>query len=180
MPRLVFGLPLLFVAATVSAQPAGGMQIDEFRPAIDSRGYLTLNGTEVLGNEELSFGLGSLDWGPPSPRVPERRRELLSVDNMVSATLVAALGLGTLRHSFELGGSLPNSIMNGSRGPDVVDPSNPNNDKTNALDAQGLGDAGLHLKARLFHTRAGSASRRSRVSTSRCRRRRTCSSTSRR
>ena len=150
MPRLVFALPFLLVATTASAQSAGSMQIDEFRPAIDSRGYLTLNGSQVLGNGELSFGLGSLDWGHNLLRF-QNGAASYSVDNMVSATLVAALGLKLGDVPFELGGSLPISIMDGSRGADVIDPTNPNNDKTNRLDGQGLGDAGLHLKARLLH-----------------------------
>ena len=61
MPRLVIALPCLLISATALAQPAA--QLDEFRPAVDSRGYLSLNGSSVLGHEEVSFGLGSLEWG---------------------------------------------------------------------------------------------------------------------
>ena len=39
-----------------------------FRPAIDSRGYLTINASQVLGHKELSFGLGSLDYMPSNSR----------------------------------------------------------------------------------------------------------------
>src|SRR5439155_23590331 len=117
------------------AQSAGDMQLDEFRPAIDSRGYLTLNGTSVLGHGELSFGLGALEWG----------RHLLafqgangsySVDNVVSATLVGALGLRIADVPFEVGASLPFSVMNGTQ---------------DQIDGQGIGDLGLHVKARLGH-----------------------------
>ena len=81
MPRLVFALPCLLVSAAAGAQPA---QLDEFHPAVDSRGYLSLNGSTVLGHEELSFGLGSLEWGHHMSG---------TVDNVVAATLVAAMGL---------------------------------------------------------------------------------------
>jgi OOP family OmpA-OmpF porin len=116
MPRLVFIAPWVFTCALASAQAA---PIDDLRPAVDSRGYLTLNGSSVLGHEELSFGLGSLEWG----RHPSR-----SVDDMVSATLVAAMGLQLGVVSLELGASLPFTISSGEAA------------------TQGVGEAGLHLK----------------------------------
>jgi outer membrane protein OmpA-like peptidoglycan-associated protein len=100
------------------------MQLDTFRPAVDSRGYLTLNGSQVLGHEELSFGLGSLEWG---------RHLSTSVDHVISATLVAAMGLQLGPVPLELGASLPFTVLSG------------------ATDTQGVGDAGLHLKAHLGH-----------------------------
>jgi hypothetical protein len=45
------------------AEPAGNIDLNVFRPAMDSRGYLTINASQVLGHNELSFGLGALDWG---------------------------------------------------------------------------------------------------------------------
>src|SRR5690242_5160566 len=53
----------LLGARSASAEPGGNIDLDVFRPAIDSRGYLTINASQVLGNNEFSFGLGSLDWG---------------------------------------------------------------------------------------------------------------------
>jgi outer membrane protein OmpA-like peptidoglycan-associated protein len=153
MPRLALALPFVLAATTAAAQPAGNLELDGFRPAIDSRGYLTQNASEVLDDHELSFGLGALEWG----------RHLLSfqngpatysVDNVISATLVAALGVRVGRVPFELAASLPFTIMSGERGPAMLgDPSNPNDDKLYRLDGQGLGDAGVHVKARL--ARAG-------------------------
>jgi outer membrane protein OmpA-like peptidoglycan-associated protein len=138
MLRTTLALSLVFAARTAAAQSAGNMQIDEFRPAMDARGYLTLNGTETLDHEDLSFGLGSLEWG----------RHLLafssgsasySVDNVVSATLVGALGLRLHGVPLEVGVSLPLSIMNGTH---------------DRLEGQGIGDLGLHVKARLLHAGA--------------------------
>src|SRR5436190_1291248 len=100
MPRLAIALATFFVSATAFAQ-----EIDEYRPAIDSRGYLTLNASQVLDHADMSFGLGSLEWG----------RNLLSfqtagarysVDNVVSATLIAAFGVH-LGLPLEVGASLP-------------------------------------------------------------------------
>jgi outer membrane protein OmpA-like peptidoglycan-associated protein len=137
MPRLALAIGLLCITiSTAHAQSAGDMQLDEFRPAMDSRGYLTLNGTEVLGHEELSFGLGSLEWGHHLLAFEGAGGTSYSVDNVVQATLVAALGLKVAGVPFEVGSSLPFSVMNGTQ---------------DRIDGQGIGDLGLHLKARLAH-----------------------------
>ncbi len=124
MPRLAlalsclsFALISLSIPGAASAQPAA--QLDAFRPAVDSRGYLSLNGSSVLGHEEMSFGLGSLEWG---------RHLSSSIDNVVSATLVAAVGLRLGPVPLELGASMPFVIASG------------------VTDTQSLGDAGVHLK----------------------------------
>src|SRR5262245_54058896 len=49
-------------ARTASAQSAHligdvGMDAHLFRPAIDSKGYLSTNGTNILGDGDYSFGL---------------------------------------------------------------------------------------------------------------------------
>ncbi len=143
MPRLA--LATLLLSSTASAQ---SIAIDDFRPAIDSRGYLTLNGSQVLDHMDMSFGLGSLQWGHRMLTF-ENGPATYSVDNMVSATLVAAFGIRA-GIPLELGASLPFTIMNGSRGPDALgDPDDPNDDKLYRLDGQGVGDFGLHVKARL-------------------------------
>jgi outer membrane protein OmpA-like peptidoglycan-associated protein len=146
MPRLANALPALFVASTASAQ---SLAIDDFRPAIDSRGYLTLNASQVLDHMDMSFGLGSLQWGYRLLSF-ENGTARYSVDNMISATLVGAFGLRAGPIPLELAASLPFTIMNGSRGPDALgDPGNPNDDKHHRLEGQGVGDFGLHVKARI-------------------------------
>jgi outer membrane protein OmpA-like peptidoglycan-associated protein len=128
MPRLALALPALFFGSTASAQ---SIALDDYRPAIDSRGYLTLNASQVLDHLDMSFGLGSLQWGHRMLS-SDAGAETYSVDNMVSATLIAAVGV-RVGVPLELAASLPFTIMNGSRG----------------ADRQGVGDFGLHAKARL-------------------------------
>lgn len=111
--RLV--LALLLVPSLAAA--------DDFEPALDARGYLTQNASATLDHGELSFGLGSLDWG----RHPEA-----GIDDMVTATLVGAGGFH-LGIPFELGATLPLGLESG------------------ATDKQQVGNLGLHLKARLAH-----------------------------
>lgn len=119
MPRLALALPALFATSTASAQ---SMTVDELRPAIDSRGYLTLDASEVLDHKDISFGIGSLQWGHHA------------IDDIVTATLVAALGV-RIGIPLELAASLPFTITSGSR-----------ND-------QDIGDVGLHGKVQLARVR---------------------------
>ena len=114
----------LFAALLVSRAASAQVAVDDFHPALDARGYLTQNGSETLGHEELSFGLGSLEWG---------RHIDPSVHDMVTATLVTALGLNVGGVPLEVGASLPLGVMSGE------------------TSKQYVGDAGLHLKARIFH-----------------------------
>jgi len=146
----------LLIARAAGAQPAGNVALDPFRPAMDSRGYLTVNASQVLGDRELSFGLGSLDWGHHLLQLDGDGKSY-SIDDMVAATLIAAVGLRLGRAELEVGASLPLRIMSGRRGPDNPgDPSTPNDDKTYGVDGQGLGNTGLHVKARVLRPgRAG-------------------------
>jgi outer membrane protein OmpA-like peptidoglycan-associated protein len=144
MPRLA--IALLFVSTTAAAQPAGNLALDPFHPAMDARGYLTVDASELLGDKELSFGLGSLEWGHHLLGMSSGQA-YYSVDNMVSATLVGAVGI-KVGIPLEFGASLPLAIMSGDRGPDLVDPTNPNNTKNYRVDGQGLGNVGFHVKTR--------------------------------
>jgi outer membrane protein OmpA-like peptidoglycan-associated protein len=128
MPRLALALPALFATSTASAQ---SIAIDEFRPAIDSRGYLTLNASQVLDHMDMSFGLGSLQWGHRLLSL-DAGATAYSVDNTISATLVGAFGVNA-GIPLEIAASLPFTIMDGSP----------------TVDGQGLGDFGLHAKTRL-------------------------------
>jgi outer membrane protein OmpA-like peptidoglycan-associated protein len=99
---------------------------DDFQPALDARGYFTQNASATLGHGDLSFGLGSLDWG----HHPEA-----GIDDMVTATLVGAAGFH-LGIPFELGATLPLGLESGA---------------TSTSDRQQVGNLGVHLKAHLAH-----------------------------
>jgi len=88
------------VPASAFAQAAGNLELDTFRPAMDSRGYITVNASSVLGDKDLSFGLGSLDYGrhllhlgDPSTCSASSGAASYSINNIVTATLVGAVGL---------------------------------------------------------------------------------------
>src|SRR5437899_10323180 len=72
----VLGSAALMVAMGVSTahaqKAAGDVPLDTFRPAMDSRGDLTVNAAPVLGPKDLSFGLGPLVWRHRSPNLRGR------------------------------------------------------------------------------------------------------------
>src|SRR5262245_30030046 len=104
---------------TARAEVGGNHDLSIFRPAIDSRGYLTINASQVLGHKELSFGLGSLDWGHNLLVLDEDGGgDSYRVANIVTATLIAAFGIKAGPIELELGASAPLRILNGDRNPD--------------------------------------------------------------
>ncbi len=145
---------VLASSGLAAAQPAGNIDLNVFRPAMDSRGYLTVNASQVLGHGEVSFGLGALDWGYKMLSFKEGENTY-SIDNVVAATLVAAYGLKFGPVELEVGASVPFVIMSGDRNPDSIDPENPNNVRRFKLDGQGLGNVGLHLKTRFLKASKG-------------------------
>ena len=116
---------------TASAQATGnsltpglGMDLQLFRPAIDSKGYVTVNASQVLGHKDFSLGLvGTWAGNPltlqlsPGEVDPQTGQAVVNgrnfaVNNLVTAQLQFALGLWKY---FEIGVGLPLSIMTGNR-----------------------------------------------------------------
>ncbi len=155
MPRLVLGIAMLAaLAGTAAAEPAGNVPLDTFRPAMDSRGYITVNASQTLGDKEVSFGLGALDWGHDLLNL-DANGKTYAIENVIQATLIAAFGLRVGPADLELGASIPFAIMNGDRGPDASDAANPNNNQSYKLDGQGLGNLALHVKTRFLKSSRG-------------------------
>jgi OOP family OmpA-OmpF porin len=138
---------LLLLLASPAAADSNAFSLQLFRPAIDSKGYFSVNASQLLGHLDFSIGLvGSyardvlvLETGPRSYRVSD----------LISAQLQAALGLWKWA---ELGVSLPVHILFGSRGPGYLSAAggNYNNDLT--FGAQFVGDIGIHGKVRFLNT----------------------------
>src|SRR4051812_38439154 len=130
-----------------SAEPSGNLELSGFRPAMDSRGYITVNASQVLGNKEFSFGLGSLDWGYKLLKFEGAGGTTYEGTNIITATLIGAFGIKARPAELEFGVSAPLRIMNGDRSPDFTgDPANPNDDEQFKIDGQGLGNIGFHFK----------------------------------
>jgi len=151
---------LVAAALALAASPAfaqdNGANIDlnAFRPAMDSRGFITLNASQVLGHKELSFGLVTtwrhglvgFDQGDNS----------YEVTNLIVPTFIGAFGIKAGPLELELGTSIPFTLMSGDRGPDYVgDPGTPNDDENYKFEGQGIGDIGIHAKIRFLNTSKG-------------------------
>ncbi|HUH06151.1 MAG TPA: OmpA family protein [Kofleriaceae bacterium] len=121
---------------------------------MDSRGYITVNASQVLGHKELSFGLVT-NWGR-NVLIFEDGPNLYEVQNVISPTLVGAFGIKA-GLELELGVSIPFNIMSGDRSPDDDGgtPNDPNDDENFSFEGQGVGDIGLHLKTRFLNTSKG-------------------------
>ncbi|MET0386737.1 MAG: OmpA family protein [Polyangiales bacterium] len=160
--RLFLALFLALPAAHAGAQAEIvdsdlGMDVHLFRPAVDSKGFISVNGTSVLGDRDYSFGL-VLDGGfgifplkafsyDPAVRPGDAERNKRLVDAAVTGTLHFNYGIG---NALVLGLQLPIMIVNG---PNVIVPEVFNDVPAPAgIDSQGIGNVTLHAKLRLLRS----------------------------
>ncbi len=161
-PRTALGLGLFAAALLVvapspaRAQDAGDISVNPFHHAMDSRGYLTVNASQVLGNKEFAFGLVT-DWGYKLVALEGAGGTTFDVNHIVTPTLLAAGGLKLGPAELEFGATIPFVVVAGDRGPDSDGgtPTNPNDDLTFGMSGQGVGNIGLHLKTRFLKTSKG-------------------------
>jgi OOP family OmpA-OmpF porin len=145
---------------------SGGMDLHLFRPAIDSKGHLSVNGTDVLPHLGISFGLildggfGILPFhgfvnredrlaGDPDTVCDSSEGDLLCgrvVDAQLTGTLHFNLGLANL---LVVGVQIP--VVIGS-GPNLTVPGIYNDPpgQPTGLDNQSLGNIAIHGKIRLL------------------------------
>ncbi|WP_157069404.1 OmpA family protein [Sandaracinus amylolyticus] len=162
---------VLAPSGTAEAQGAGGrltsggMDLHLFRPAVDSKGLLYTNGTDILGHLAFSFGLivdagfGILPYNgfvnDTSTAADQAdycngRGDLLCgrlVDALFHGTLHANLGLFNV---LEVGIQLPLAVF--GAGPNVTVPGffNEGGTRSRSLDYQGIGPLSLHVKGRIL------------------------------
>ena len=143
-----------FVASAHAQLQIAPVDLEIFRPAMDSKGFITVNSSGVLGQGDISFGLVTSYARQPlvlnGPAVGGQATRF-SVDNLVTPSLQGAVGFTHLPHlGFELGIILPLAIVSGHSSPS--DPT----DNGATFTAQGLGDLQVHPKIRLMNaTRNG-------------------------
>src|SRR5690349_10406733 len=152
MPRssrvtLAVAVLLLCPRSGHHAQAQGAdIELQAFRPALDSRGFVTVDGSAILEPGQPSFGLVTT-WAR-HPLELDGDGASYRVEHLLTPTLIAALGLPHL----ELAAALPFGVMAGDRDPDSDGgtPGLPNDDDRYGFGGQGLGDLGLHLKLHLL------------------------------
>src|SRR5438105_1293403 len=149
-------------AAPAAAQGklvSGGADAHLFRPAVDSKGYISTNGTNILGDGDYSFGL-VLDMGlgimpfdgftyDKNARVNFSRGTGVSgfdthdhlIDAAITGTLHFNYGIGNMA---VVGVQVPIMVLGG---PNMIVPGvwNDNGDPQ-GLDSQGFGNITLHGK----------------------------------
>jgi OmpA-OmpF porin, OOP family len=142
--------------AAAQAEDGANIDVNAFKPAMDSRGFITVNSAHVLGHKELSFGLVST-WRR-NPVLFEREgcvgAELCDfrVGHVLTPTLIGAAGLRAGPLAFQVGASLPFVVVDGGRTPSYQgDPNNANDTHSFGIEGQGVGDIGLHAKIRLVN-----------------------------
>jgi outer membrane protein OmpA-like peptidoglycan-associated protein len=133
------------------------VDLEIFRPAMDSKGFVTVNSSAVLGQWDISFGLvtsyarrplrftGAGMFGTPA------QTNTFSVDTLIRPSLQGAVGFFSLPHfGGELGVIIPMGIVAGRSSPNDTD------GKEWTFANQGLGDIQIHPKLRFLNaTRRG-------------------------
>jgi outer membrane protein OmpA-like peptidoglycan-associated protein len=143
--------------STPALAPGNGDGLDThlFRPAIDSKGFFTTNGSEVLGHTDLSFGL-VIDYGHTLLRVVDQGQKSPQLINH-SFQGTAQFNFG-LFNRLVLGLDLPVNLMAGDEQVNKLSPPSalfPGLWGTTALDSQTPSFIALHAKYRITRIDSG-------------------------
>jgi OOP family OmpA-OmpF porin len=129
-----------------------GMDSHLFRRAVDSKGFFATNGSDILGANEVSFGL-VLDYGRNIMRT-NRDRVDPGVDSLVDDSFQGTFGFNYgIENVFVLGIGLPVVLMTGDPANDIG-PTGDTYDAA-ALDQQALSTVSMHAKLRLTRLHRG-------------------------
>ena len=140
------------------------VDIEIFRPAMDSKGFVTVNSSAVLGQYDISFGLVTSYARRPlrftGAGMPfNNQAGVFSVDTLLRPSLQAAIGFLSLPHlGAELGIIIPMGVVAGRSTPsdDGGTPTATLDDREWTFGNQGLGDIQIHPKLRFLNaTRRG-------------------------
>ncbi len=162
-PRRGFVQAAAFAALTALAARSQAQQLTNapvdleiFRPAMDSKGFITVNSSAVLGQWDFSFGLVTSYARKPLVLHGMDGRTF-SVDTMVRPSLQAAVGFTKLAHlGLELGLIMPLAVLSGQALP--IDPgtmASNLDDRSFTFTNQGAGDLQVHPKIRLLNATRG-------------------------
>ncbi|RYE74319.1 MAG: OmpA family protein, partial [Myxococcales bacterium] len=157
LPRRSLAASALLAAALLTPHagaqdraPSGngpGFDTHLFRPAVDSKGFFTVNGVDTLGSGNLSFGLVT-DYAHNLLRQASGSDPKALVTHSFQGTFNLNVGLW---NRLVLGVHVPLDLMGG----DATGPIGPANAKyeSASLDAQKVGFVAPHLKLNLLNSR---------------------------
>ncbi|MEB2310523.1 MAG: OmpA family protein [Sorangiineae bacterium] len=161
-------MALALTPALAAAQQKGPRRVDDgngdgmdthlFRPALDSKGFFGVNGSDIVGANDVSFGL-VLDYG----------RELMRTNSDRTATATAAdrgvtsLARDSFQGTFAFNYGIANRLVLGLTVPVVLMAGDEANEvgrtgavySTGKLDAQEMAGMALHGKLRLTRVEKG-------------------------
>ena len=133
-----------------------GFDTHLFRPAMDSKGFFTTNGTDILGKNDISFGL-VLDYGRILLRVPDGGQKSSQLINH-SFQGTAQFNYGLL-NIFTVGLAIPVNLMAGDEqvNNNVTPPTSlyPGQWNPTAPDSQTVGFIAAHAKWRITRVERG-------------------------
>jgi OmpA-OmpF porin, OOP family len=166
--RASLALSLGLVASSARAQEekripdqnGDGMDTHLFRPALDSKGYFSVNGTDILGANDISFGL-ILDYGRNLVRTNPDRDENNppgipgpGVDSLVDDSFQGTFHFNYgIANALVAGISIPVILMTGDGANELGE--NGNLYSTEKLDSEGISTVALHGKLRLLRVERG-------------------------
>ena len=155
-------------AQAIPGNNGSGLDTHLFRPALDSKGFFHTNGSDILGENDISFGL-VIDYGHALLRtsgVGQRSANL--IDHSFQGTFQFNYGIpkfAGLPNIFVVGLALPVDLMSGEGqtlgGNATQNGRLPNGQANgqqwdqNQLDFQNIGYIALHAKARILRVEKG-------------------------
>jgi OOP family OmpA-OmpF porin len=122
---------------------SNGFDTHLFRPAMDSKGLFSVNGSDVLGNKEFSVGL-ILDYGHNLLRIPNESL----IEHSFQGTFQVNYGI---LNQFVVGIDMPVDLMSGNAEPNYQ----PTLWGPAKLDFQGVGYFAAHAKWRITKVEKG-------------------------
>ena len=146
--------PSIALAANeIPSTNGAGLDTHLFRPAVDSKGFVTVNGTQVLPGNQISFGL-VIDYANVLLRTsPVGQQKLSLVDHSFQGTFHFNYGI---KNVALIGLSLPFNLMAGPAQSDANgNPVFPGRWTGGQLDSQNLGFVSLHGKVQILRVEKG-------------------------
>jgi OmpA-OmpF porin, OOP family len=161
----VLGLEHEASAQPIPASNGDGFDTHLFRPALDSKGFFHTNGTDILGKNDLSFGL-VIDYGRGLLRVKDQGQASANlIDHSFQGTFSVNYGIANL---LSVGLTLPMNLASGEEqfsnrltpagatqtGP-IASGGTGNQWGTNVHDFQNVSFIAAHAKMRILRVEKG-------------------------